>query len=904
VKGLLARARKLRDRLGLDRDATVEAGISPEDLKQIEQDLEQAVSESRLEVSPEDFKVKAAKQGVFFPAIVNVALIVALVLGLGALYVLFQRGETQIAKEEGAAATAEGKLIAELKRQAEADLEAKNREIDSIQGRLADIERQRQELQAGMDARVKAREDELRAAIAAELDAEKLKLQGQGLSDEAIAKRLADLEAQKNAQSSKQLDAYKREAEEERARSEASLTALSAEYSANLQKANEDRQKVLVDSRQREEELRAQLAQSTAALETEKAKAEAALRDLAAQKEKEELASSQLVSLYAVARNDISARNYDKAVQSLKAIGSYVSQGEVAQLPAIAKRRDVDLFVVDVLTAYVEGEKSKATADTASLVALASQVADLKRMVAEADQLARDGRTSEAEKRYTEALAVLPEAARAQAYLGGLSREQLARTETLREWLTRAESAFAGKRFDEALTLWKGALSYLPESADRVRATVEGIAASGAEEAASRTRREQSNLAAPILAKAEAAMEAKAYNDALPLYLEIVATYPQAGQAARAVQGIGDAVRSLSEGASAERGGQEAELARQLDEVRSQLSAAAAGNADLTAKLDAANQRIRQQEADVAATSAKLAEAKARADAAEKNLADAMASGANGAAVTALTQERDAAVKALADAKASLAERDRAIADASAQLSDAEARAATAEKKLADAVASGATSAAVTALTQERDAAAKSLADAKTSLAAVTQQRDEAVRGLAEANTSLLERDQTIARLRRDLAAAQQVAGAGSTVAVPQAAVQAALAAASPAEKVLVEGLQADYAAYKSRMAALDAKTLAANVLEQGKALGYRNTFFATASMQKTFPGLGESLMKYDEWWKAEGRNQMVAIVTDLVAKPTQRERRTYLDSLLKKYAADPAMVVLLKKLEPLVGTN
>jgi len=692
-----------------------------------------------------------------------------------------------------------------------------------------------------MDAKVKAREDELRSAVAAELEAEKQKLQGQGLSDEAIAKRIADLEAKKNAESAKQLEAYAREAEQERARSEASLKALSAEYNANLQKANEDRQKVLADSRQREEELRAELAQSTAALETEKAKAEAALRDLAAQKEKEELASSQLVSLYGVARSDISARNYDKAVQSLKAIGGYVSQGEVAQLPAIAKRRDVDLFVVDVLTAYVEGEKSKAATDTASLVALASQVADLKRMVAEADQLAREGRASEAEKRYGEALAVLPEAARAQAYLGGLSRDGVAaRAEVLRDWLSRAESAFAGKRYDEALNLWKGALSYLPESADRVRATVEGIAASGAEEAASRTRREQSNLAAPILAKAEAAMGAKAYADALPLYLEVVATYPQAGQAAQAAQGIADAAKALSDRAAAERGGQEAELARQLEEVRGQLAAAATGNADLTAKLDEANRLIALREADVADLAAKLAAAEARAADAEKKLAAAQASGANDAAVTALIQERDAAVKSLAEAKASLA--------------------------------------------------------------AVTQQRDASAVSLIEANAALANRDQTIARLQREIAAMQ--AAGSSTAAVSEAVVKAALAETSPAERVLVEGLKADYAAYRSRMATLDAKTLAPNVLEQGKALGYRNTFFSTASMQKTFPGLGESLMKYDEWWKAEGRNQMVAIVTDLAAKATQRERRAYLDSLLKKYAADPAMVVLLKKLEPLVGAN
>ncbi len=177
------------------------------------------------------------------------------------------------------------------------------------------------------------------------------------------------------------------------------------------------------------------------------------------------------------------------------------------------------------------------------------------------------------------------------------------------------------------------------------------------------------------------------------------------------------------------------------------------------------------------------------------------------------------------------------------------------------------------------------------------------MKSLADTNALLGERDSTIARLQRDLTAVMEKANAATGVAT-QDAVAAALAAASPAEKVLVENLQADYAAYQARMAALDAKALATSVLEQGKALGYRNTFLATASMQKTFPGLGEAIRKYDEWWKAEGRNQVVAIVTDLAAKPTRQERRTYLDSLLKKYGADAAMVALLKKLEPLVGTN
>ena len=487
----------------------------------------------------------------------------------------------------------------------------------------------------------------------------------------------------------------------------------------------------------------------------------------------------------------------------------------------------------------------------------------------------------------------------------GLSRDgDTARVGLLREGLSRAEAAFAARRYAEALVLWREALAYLPESAERVGATVEGIAASGAEEAAARTRREQSNLAAPILARAAAALEAKDYEIALPLYLEVVAKYPQASQAAQAAQGVSASANALSDRATTDIGSQDAALARQVAEIREQLAAAAAGNADLTAKLDAANQRIRQQETDAAAASARLAAAEARAADAEKKLADARSSGANGAAVTALTQERDAAAKALADAKAGDRTTQPDDRGCVRRLAAAEARAADAEKKLADAQSSGANGAAVTALTQERDAAAKALADAKAEIAAVTLQRDTAVLGLNEANSVLLDRDKTIARLQRELDTAMKVAGSSSTLAVSEQAIAAAVAVASPAERVLVEGLQADYAAYKARMAALNAKTLSTSILEQGKALGYRNTFFAAASMQKTFPGLGETIRRYDEWWKAEGRNQIVAIVTDLAAKPTQRERRAYLDSQLKKYASDAAMVAVLKKLEPLVGAN
>ena len=167
------------------------------------------------------FAVKAAKRGVLFPILVNAAALIALTLGLGVLYFLFQRGETQAAREDTTTITAEGKLLAEVKKEAEARLQEKNAQIGQIQGQLADIDKQRQDLQSNMDAKVHAREAELRAAMAAELDAEKTRLQKQGLSDQEVQKRLADLESQKTSAVSAQLADFKTQADADRKKSEA-----------------------------------------------------------------------------------------------------------------------------------------------------------------------------------------------------------------------------------------------------------------------------------------------------------------------------------------------------------------------------------------------------------------------------------------------------------------------------------------------------------------------------------------------------------------------------------------------------------------------------------------------------------------------------------------------------------
>jgi hypothetical protein len=583
--GLLDKARKLRDTLGLGTDGREEfafdpdSGITREEQQEIRQEIEKVATSSRMKVSPEMFVVKAAKQGILFPVLVNVAAIVALAAGLAVLYFFFQRSESQAAREDTTTITAEGKLLEEVKKESEARLQEKNAQIGQIQGRLAEIDKQRQDLQSNMDAKVQARESQLRAAMTAELDAERARLQKQGLSDQDIQKRLSDLEAQKNSAFNAQLASFKTQADADRKKSEAALQDLRTQFNSDLAKANADRQQVLSDSRQREADLQAQLAQKTKELQSAQAQTQAQLTALTSQKQQEDLVSQQLVGLYSVAQTDIAAKNYPKALTSLQAISSYVNSSDVATLPGIARRRPVDQFIVDSLTGLVQGEIDKGKVDTASLVDAANRISAVRTLAASADGFLRAGKIADAEAAYGQALAAIPEIAKSYAYFTGKAKDtETARQAALRAGLARAESAFAAGRYPEMLAAYREAFAYLPEPSARLVATLSNIGIGATTLAAQREQADQAQAAAPALTQANALLQQHKYADAAAQYLTVLQSYPRSAQASPSVKGINDSIAGLSAQSTSDLKGQTDQVAAlnaQLASVQKDLSSRA-----------------------------------------------------------------------------------------------------------------------------------------------------------------------------------------------------------------------------------------------------------------------------------------------------------------------------------------
>ncbi len=550
-----------------------ESGISKEDQKDILQTIENVVTENRIAAKPEDFVVKAAKRGVLFPSMVIVAAVAALVAGAAAFYFLFQRGETQIVRGQLGTITAEGQLIQAVRQEANSRIEEKNQEISSIQVRLADIDKQRQDLQANMDSKVSQKERELRAEMASALEAEKARLTREGLSQQAIAVRMQQLEAQRTAFLQRQLEEYRRQAEAERVRAEQNLKTLQDNFTANLARANAEKQQVLTDAQKREQELRGQFAQKTQTLESAGARAQQTLEAMVAQQEKEDLVLGQLTGLYAGIRDRISRHEYDAALTGLRSLRDFVDRPDMATLPALAKRHDFDMFVIDSLSAYVQGEIEKSKIDTATLLVAANQFTALRQRVSEARDLLQAGKTAEAEKAYSEALNLIPEVATSYAYFVGRDRDaEAARQARLTQALDQAESAFTAGDLPAAAASYRAALTYIPVSSDRLDRAVAGLEAAGAQDSSRRTVQNQSRAAAGLLSQADGLRDQGRYDEAFSTYINLLAQYPQAVQARDALSGIQTAVKGMNDAAATGLRGRESTLGGQITSLQQDLS--------------------------------------------------------------------------------------------------------------------------------------------------------------------------------------------------------------------------------------------------------------------------------------------------------------------------------------------
>lgn len=563
MSGLLKRSTQYRKNLLVDDNvkpsdllSTDDSGISAEDRTEILREIDRMTSDQRAGLSPDALVVsRATRRGFLFPLVVNLAMAVILAGGLYGLYAFFQQEEQQRAgaQREGVAGQAE--LIRRIQEQAQAELEQKEREIASIQDRLGDIEARRAALETNLEEELARREAELRAELEAELEAARARLSEQGATEAQIEQRITTLEAEGEAEIQAELAELRAEAEAERAELDETLAQLQSEFRGELEQLEQERSQILEEAREREQELRS-------GFEEQLSDARSELETLTERRQREQQAANQIVGYYNEIRGEIRAENYGAALSTIEQLRSFLAEDSVAGLPAVARRRETELFILSSLEQLVADEQDVRTTDTDALLAQARTVQEATRLVNEGNAAFEQGNVEQAEELYREAIDLIPAVAEGHDYfVTQLEEQQAERSEAAEAAISDARASFAAADYGAALASYQEAVSLLPQDAAPVAEIISEIRASGVALADQQAVERQTQSAAATFEQGEDALAAGNYGAALTAFTTVAENYPRSRQMALVPQAIRTTVAERT-----------AELQSRLDALQSQIA--------------------------------------------------------------------------------------------------------------------------------------------------------------------------------------------------------------------------------------------------------------------------------------------------------------------------------------------
>jgi hypothetical protein len=621
TRSLLQRAREYRKAAGSEGSATSEfifdksSGISKEDQQDILLHIDHVAKSSRILAGPETWKFKTKRRGLMLPIVVNVVGLLVLSGGIYGLGRLFSVDKKENASGTAMITSAEGKLLQEIKREAEGQIQQKDQEIASIQQQMAALDREKDQLLSSVEARVKAKETELRDQLNVELERERQRLIAEGLSESTIQQRLKEFERKKSEEFNAQLADFSKKAESERIALQANLDKARDEYRKSLSDATSERQRIQDEARSREQALREQLNAKDQALEAERSRTAESLRTAQAELAKfnedatrSKATEDRLLGLYASARQSLNDGRLDDATKTLEALRSYLSDTQVNAIPSLRARRELDLFTMSLIERTIGTERAKSGADTSRISAALDALSSIRIETERARAALAAGKPDVAAAAYRKALGATRELEEAGTFLdeywkAAVNAQSSARDTDTRTRTTNVQAALAAidaagkdeKALSEAFARLMAAVPVDPELAARAYARIKEAAVAQAETA--KRVADTSSAAAP-LQSAAAALSDNRYLEAIAGYASILSRYPSAGQSPQAIEGLRLAGRNLADAFEAYRN-------RTADRI-AKLEADLAGTRVRITELDAKLTTSQSENADLRAAAARV----------------------------------------------------------------------------------------------------------------------------------------------------------------------------------------------------------------------------------------------------------------------------------------------------------
>ncbi len=440
---------------------------SEEERNEILAEIEEVVKQNQITVTDEIFRLNPLKRSFWLPAFIITMSVAAVSATFYLSSRMFETRQESMNLEVSAVASAEGKLIEELKRESDARIAAKEEEILRIQEELGKIEEQSKNLQSDFQSALERRETELRAEMQSALLMERARLQNLDITPEELDNRLREFEIQKQQELRSKLEEYRIESQAALQAKEEELTRSRDAAQKILQQTSAEKEKIAADAAAREAELTARYEEERQALAAESSEARARLEEIARLQETENLITDQMLAFYQSIMNSMEAKQYDIALAGIESLRNLLNDPRIDNLPRIAKRRGVERLILDTLEGEIKVELNTGTAETGDLVNTAQRLLNARALVAQAETAKAEGRRDDARELYNQAVTALPSIKAAVENLALLETE--ARNSRADRLLARGEGFLETGDTEQALSSYRlAAAAAVPGESERL----------------------------------------------------------------------------------------------------------------------------------------------------------------------------------------------------------------------------------------------------------------------------------------------------------------------------------------------------------------------------------------------------------------------------------------------------
>jgi hypothetical protein len=471
----LVRPEELRGEEAEERGISSTEEISSEEREQILAHIDKFVEQNRLEIKSDTFSITPRQSGLLMPILINICALLLFASGYFLATRFFDQRQEFIVSEAKTLLTAEGKLIEALKRQSQEEIEQKDRQIREIQSRLSDVNGERERLRLDSEAAIRQREQELKAALETELEAERQRLSSTGIPETEMNRRLKELEETRRAEYEAQIADFKRQQEAELAEKDAAIASLAADYQKSLDMARAERLQLQGELERRQAELQAQFQVKEQSLQADRARMLEELGRLQNQQETENLVLDQILAAYERIVGFVRDSQYERALENLQALREFLGQDSVVALPIIQRRRPVELFIIGSLEELIQKTYLGST-DTSSLVASSNLLNEIASKAAEANQAFEAGDVVAAERLYEEALQRIAAAWSSHSRLKEIEKISLAEEQKkLDALIGEGDRLYLSEDYRASVDRYTEAITYLKQDAAVASRIVERI---------------------------------------------------------------------------------------------------------------------------------------------------------------------------------------------------------------------------------------------------------------------------------------------------------------------------------------------------------------------------------------------------------------------------------------------